>query len=476
MGISPSRSSLYRRVVGVVIPLALVCALGQAVPAQTSKGSKPYQGPRALGLIEMPVNGKPRFIPIAILVNGDFYDASAYKASPVPMALWSETVYEGFRAGVSQGLFTVTMAQQNPKTNEWIVDGTWLPAGSIPARSAKKSQSSVPRGLNEDTGPPVLRHAGAKTPVPPEPTPTTPAPQTSQTADASKPPTPAPATPPTTTPAQHPAPPQTTQTSTAQTPSSAPAPTPSTASVEDPDAPVLHRGKPAPKPAEPLPPITAPAKAATIPAPAGAPLKPQETVQLIPAISDANILDARPYSFNMTSDEEQQFRKQMLALAADEIAARAKQFASHSGSSQPEHAPARRASARTAKPPQPDFLNVQLRVFDLSFSNEPVLVLSADAHMPKTASSAQNSSADMQYYITLVAREDINGDLHKAFTELTDEQHLDVLPRFELIDAVDADGDGRGELLFRQFSDAGTAFAIYRVIGNTLYPLFQGTP
>ena len=40
---------------------------------------------------------------------------------------------------------------------------------------------------------------------------------------------------------------------------------------------------------------------------------------------------------------------------------------------------------------------------------------------------------------------------------------------------VDVDGDGRGELLFRQVSDAGSAFVIYRVIGDRLYPLFQGT-
>ena len=80
------------------------------LPAQTPYGAKPYKGPRALGLIELPAKGKPHFIPIAILVNGTFYDASAYKADPVPMALWSETVYEGLRTGVSQGLFTVTNA------------------------------------------------------------------------------------------------------------------------------------------------------------------------------------------------------------------------------------------------------------------------------------------------------------------------------------------------------------------------------
>ena len=56
------------------------------------------------------------------------------------------------------------------------------------------------------------------------------------------------------------------------------------------------------------------------------------------------------------------------------------------------------------------------------------------------------------------------------------QQHFDVLARMELIDAVDADGDGRGELLFRQVSDAGSVFILYRVIGDRLWPLFQGAP
>jgi len=45
-----------------------------------------------------------------------------------------------------------------------------------------------------------------------------------------------------------------------------------------------------------------------------------------------------------------------------------------------------------------------------------------------------------------------------------------------LIDAIDADGDGRGELLFRRTTDAGTSFAIYRVTADRLRPLYEGTP
>jgi len=53
-------------------------------------GRKPPtdNGPRALGLVQVSPKGKKaRFVPIAIMMDGKFYDASAYKADPVPMAL-----------------------------------------------------------------------------------------------------------------------------------------------------------------------------------------------------------------------------------------------------------------------------------------------------------------------------------------------------------------------------------------------------
>jgi hypothetical protein len=51
-----------------------------------------------------------------------------------------------------------------------------------------------------------------------------------------------------------------------------------------------------------------------------------------------------------------------------------------------------------------------------------------------------------------------------------------VTPRMEFIDVVDADGDGRGELLFREISDAGSSYVVYRVGADQLWQLFEGTP
>jgi hypothetical protein len=124
---------------------------------------------------------------------------------------------------------------------------------------------------------------------------------------------------------------------------------------------------------------------------------------------------------------------------------------------------------------QPTFEDVQLQVFDLADINEPELVLTAKARMPQSSHGKDSTNPGLQYMITLVVREDVNGELHKSLANVTDTQHLDVIPRLDLIDAVDVDGDGRAELLFREVSDTSSAFVVYRVIGNQLYPLFQGS-
>lgn len=184
-------------------------------------------------------------------------------------------------------------------------------------------------------------------------------------------------------------------------------------------------------------------------------------MEIIPAISDADGPDPRPYAFVMKSDEEQELRKKMLALASSEIQAYTRTLAANT-----------LGSPKTkSQPLHPVLDDIRLKVFDLSNVNEPVLVLSATAHLPQTSSSPERL-----LYLTLVARQDLYGELHKALSNVTDASRLDVTPRMELIDAVDADGDGHGELLFRQVSDTGSGFAIYRVIGYQLWPLFQGTP
>src|SRR6476646_10698957 len=90
--------------------------------------------------------------------DGKFYDAGSYKASPVPMALQRDTVYEAVRTGVSQGLFTVIDAFH--RGNQWVADGKWEPAGAAPPKK-RPAEPIAPRDDDQDK-PPVLRRPPAE--------------------------------------------------------------------------------------------------------------------------------------------------------------------------------------------------------------------------------------------------------------------------------------------------------------------------
>jgi hypothetical protein len=240
------------------------------------------------------------------------------------------------------------------------------------------------------------------------------------------------------------------------------------ATIEDPNRPTLRRGKPDPNAARDLRTFDdEPGSAASVTpnsaksANAKATKPKAEQPQLIPAISDTGGPDARSYVYEMTPDEEAEYRKKMLDLASTELQRKLKPAAP---------APSSRKSA-TPKQPAIPFEDVHLRVFDLASANEPILILSATVPPPANAGESA-----LRQEITLVARTNLQLDVHKLFFSATDANHLDVYPRMELIDAVDADGDGRGELLFRRVFDNGSAYAIYRAAADQLWPLWEPTP
>jgi len=112
-----------------------------------------------------------------------------------------------------------------------------------------------------------------------------------------------------------------------------------------------------------------------------------------------------------------------------------------------------------------------LRGFDLDYSNSPTLVFTAK--LPVAGANALRS-AEFGYYVTVVAREDINGTPIKIFSSVTDSNHLDAFSRMEIIDAVDADANGRGDLLFRQYCDTGISYGLYRVYPYQMQKVFEG--
>jgi hypothetical protein len=198
-------------------------------------------------------------------------------------------------------------------------------------------------------------------------------------------------------------------------------------------------------------------------------------IKFIPAISDDGGPEPKSYKFYWKTGEEDERRNQMLALAADELRAYTTTLAKNSIPAKP--APAKAAPAKSAaqrktatKPAAPTFENVQFNAFDVWGNNQPVMILTAEAH---PAVAPGSTTAPETYSITLVARADIYGNLRKVYAGVTDKFHLDVTPRLELIDAVDADGDGRGELLFRQTTDNGSGYVIYRPTADKLWKMFE---
>ncbi len=499
------------------------------------KAKKNLKGPRAVAVLQLASSGKWTLIPVAIQIDGKFYDASAYKADPVPMALERGTVYEAEQAGDPQGLFTISGALHSKtpgSPHPWLGAGSYLPRGvegpkttrkaeDVPvgigggsggsddrprltrgntakpaaaSTSAPASGSSTPAGAGsaEKTGtasPSASSHpagasAGGASPGPDPPKSAAPAAgqaSSESSSPGSAPPGKAPsgsvssgqATPAQTPPSPSP---QGKESQAQASPSQAsPGQASSNKSLENYYRPTLRRGIPAQSaPQEDDFAETSQADKSKTGASSGTlAAMSASPVKLVAAISDAGGPDPRPYRFYWKSGEEEDRRAQMVALATDEVQAYAIALAKNRIPATPPPAAAKTTAKRHKPAPKlvpPVLENVRFQTFDVWVNNQPVMILSAEAHFPAAPGAA---AAPEQYSITLAARTDIYGNLRKLYSGVTDKFHLDVTPRLELIDAIDADGDGRAELLFRETKDTGTGYVIYRPTGDKLFKMFD---
>jgi hypothetical protein len=591
-----SSKFLYRKLGWVVMGILMlggldlarsVAQMPQLKRPEEAPAEKPAEAPpkklvnepRAVGLLQLNKSGKGTLIPIAIRIDGKFYDASAYKANPVPMALDGGTVYEVEKTGQSQGLFTVSGALHNQNPNSatpWLGAGQYVLNGTVAASKIHRAEDK-PRGIEgADSGPPRLTRGTEGTPGnqsaaegsggtggSSQKASTASSPAESQTGsgasagagsssgtgsssgagssanddDSGRP--------------------QlkragnsasgadqrsTSQTGGQETNSEASAPKAvgsSGQSGSPPNAgsagaqghggqgqssqnqagqnqagqgqasqvqanqsqvnqsqsgqnqsgqnqagqnyyrPVLRRGKPTQSTPEDTPEeltrtteTASPAQAAGSGDNAGA-VKP--AVQLVPAISDAGGPLPESFQFFWKESEEADRQKQMLGLAGDAVQTYLGKLAKDTIPAKPVEtkntASKRGTSAhKAAEKIEPEFENVEFHTFDVWRNDQPVMVLTAEAHLPQKTGA---SGTPMTYYVTLAARTDIYGDIRKLYSGVTDKFHLDVTPKLELIDAVDADGDGKGELLFRETTDAGNGYLIYRPTGDTLWKMFD---
>jgi len=295
-------------------------------------------------------------------------------------------------------------------TKGWTALGKWQVADA-----PKKAQTQAPAPVPGDDRP-IIHRGGAS----PSPTPaSTPAPGTSDSSGSA---------------------------SSASDSSSAP---------EDADRPVLRRrSPPQPEPVStpqpsPAPSTQAPAQGSPVPR-TKLPVITSGTKTFV-AVSDNDPTDVRSFAFKWKPGEEQQMEAKMRKLALSQL-------------------PRENAQLNTGS-----LQNVVMRSFDLDLSNDAVIVFSAE--IPGSYLAPGGKSAPGKFisrYVTVIARVDFEGVPQKLASSVTDSSRLDVAPRLELIDAVDVDGDGLAELLFREYGFDDKSFIIYGVGRSTVTKVFEG--
>jgi hypothetical protein len=414
----------------------LFAALLLALPIFAQR-PKVAAGPRAVGVLEWTPQGL-RLVPVSLMLDGRYYDATLYRANPVPLAVEQDTVYQVQKSGEPLGDFTVTTPAQLP-------NGGWIGQGNYESDADRKKKAEdrekaaqgalAAKPVDPQEERPVLRRGPAKsdTSTPPTSAPTGSAP-------ASAPP----------------AAPTAASTQSSATPTAVPPAL--TQSDNDPNRPILKRGKPVEEQAEKLGKDNLPHKV---------PPKPPAGISKIQvAVSDAEPNESHPYAWKWDKPEqEKKFRVDVEKLALALVS----EYAKKNGG------------------PAPGKVEVVgFSAFDLAYNNEPDVVFTArvlpappvsgavrKAGAKAAAAPPPAAPSGFEYYVTLVAREDIYAQMQKSFAQVTDSKHLDAFPRYELIDAVDVDGDHNGELLFRSISDISSSFVIYRVNGYRLEELLR---
>lgn len=440
--------NLYsRRTLQASLALLLIISAGLAL-AQTQK--RKAHRLRATALLELTTdragNVKAQLTPITILTEGRFEDASIYKAAPQPMALDNGIVYEAQKSGVPVGYVTIT---NSSKGSIWTALGKWQAASTV----AKKTEPA-PAPSNPNDGRPHLKRPGESS------TPSSP-PTSSPTPDSSA--TPAPGNSsddrprlhrPDERPAEDATPsPTAAPSATQESPQSAPEPAP-----EDSDRPVLRRRSPSTAAAAPTPaPAATPASGARpTPVPQGAvpaslPKPTAAGTQTLVAVSDNQPAETRSFTFIWKPGEQEIMEAKMRKLALAQLPQENSQL--NDGS----------------------LRNVVIRSFDLDLSNDAVMVLTAEVPESYLAQGRKTQPGKfVSRYITLIARVDFEGVPQRLAVSVTDSSRLDVAPRLELIDAVDLDGDGLGELLFREYSFDQKSFIIYGIGRSTVTKVFEG--
>ncbi|MFP5248254.1 MAG: hypothetical protein ACLGP3_00325 [Acidobacteriota bacterium] len=395
-----------------------------------------------------------RVIPISVYDGHQLQDAGIYLARPAPLALLTETEYELQKDGRNVGLFDIGEAAQ--QQGSWIGFGAYkpLPKGPTPQQLAAAAAQQKVDVDDDDSDEPILHrkyHPGdagngkteAKT-GPPAPAPDPDRPRLSDASGSSdaagSAPPPDPDRPRLT--ADDPS--KSSPTNAQNPPGQDVAHVEDLPNITDPDRPRLVRGQPA---------NYGPSVKPTV---MGLPPEMKQEV----AVSDARKIAEHPWDYKWANPGDEDKMK----AAMEEIARKALGLdppPAPAPASTTRHTSTRHKTAPAPPPPAP-LQGEHFRVFELEYGSGATMVLSAHT---------KGAGAD-EKFVTLIAQPDLYGGVAVLDKHLTDAAHLDMNPRMRLIDAVDAENDNRGELLFELRGQTQRQFTLYRVLRGQATQIF----
>ena len=263
------------------------------------------------------------------------------------------------------------------------------------------------------------------------------------------------------------------QTASTTNPNDNGAPVSATTNI-DPDRPHLGRGKPAEQEQLDVPTTVEIAKLAGK----------LDNLKLIAAVSDAKTREPHSYVYSWTDPEDAKKVQAALEDVAKNLLAGNAVTATVSGQTVAKATPgtaknttsakaatqkstntvtnSRTAVAHKTAAPKPALEDEQFKAYELSFGGGATLVF-----------SAKTGQGDQTKYVTIIAQPDFNGVPQILFKQVTSEPELDVVPRMQLVDAVDTDADNRAELIFALAGKTDKQFAIYKVHDRAVEQVFS---
>jgi hypothetical protein len=460
-------------------------------PGQVAKDTKDAPVLRSIGVLEWTgpeENPKSsRLVPVLVYDNGELEDGGIYLARPEPLAVAPEVEYVLQEHGKAIGLYDVQTAGR--QFGSWVGFGAWKPIPNAPRTPPKPTLPEW--GMDNQEGDrPVLHrkhHAddapagGAATSgqAPAAPSdPDRPVLHKSKSAEADD---------------------SSAGASSTGTPSSG-ASSPgaiadsdrpvlhkkdsdgdtATSAPSDPDRPVLHKSKKAPPSdlgdVSSIPGNEDPDRPRlkrglanmdtlkVLPSLVGLPPDLEQSV----AVSDARNRPEHPFIYTWSDpaieakmkSSLEDIAREALGLKPPAPAPKAKTTTATQKTTTV-HRTAKAAASKRLSEPAP-LVDERFRAFELTYGSEATLVLTAHTDAPPA----------QQKFVTLIAQPDFYGNVQVLFKVVSDAAHLDDNPRLRLVDAVDALGDNRGELLFEMRGATERQFALYRIARGQAEKLF----